>query len=303
MQFEPSFSIFDTETFTIEHPISPEGSLFTYYPSEVPPNLHYHDFLEIGYCERGSGIFIIDGEPIPFNGKCTAIIYEGQTHIAKSLSPEKSLWHFLYIDLRKLFSSGVFIDNAFLQRLKCSNINAYRFPNIISEKEQPIIYNLCRQILTESANAKENFIYSIQGLLYSLLIMHERLFTSVETYNAPLRHIDKNNLLSEIGETLNYISKHYMEPITIEDLIEISNMSKSNLRRKMISYTGLPPMQYIHSLRMKHASLEIIDGRKSIEQIAQDVGYSLSCFSRQFRKYYDVSPTEWKKHHEEEGKQ
>ena len=46
--------------------------------------------LQNGYCERGMGIFIVDGEIVPFNGKCVSIIYDGQAHIAKSIQPEKS---------------------------------------------------------------------------------------------------------------------------------------------------------------------------------------------------------------------
>ena len=33
------------------------------------------------------GIFIVDGEIVPFNGKCVSIIYDGQAHIAKSIQP------------------------------------------------------------------------------------------------------------------------------------------------------------------------------------------------------------------------
>ena len=47
-------------------------------------------FLENGYCERRMGIFIVDGEIVPFNGKCVSIIYDGKAHIAKSIQPEKS---------------------------------------------------------------------------------------------------------------------------------------------------------------------------------------------------------------------
>ena len=47
-------------------------------------------FLENGYCERGMGIFIVDDEIVPFNGKCVSIIYDGKAHIAKSIQPEKS---------------------------------------------------------------------------------------------------------------------------------------------------------------------------------------------------------------------
>ena len=32
--------------------------------------LHYHDGLELGLCLSGSGVFIIDGDPLPFSAPC-----------------------------------------------------------------------------------------------------------------------------------------------------------------------------------------------------------------------------------------
>ena len=134
MQFQSYLEIFDTRTLTAKQPYSPQGVLFTYYPSEEPESLHYHNFLELGYCERGSGIFIIDGEIIPFSEQCTTIIYDGQVHIAKSISPEKSLWHFLYIDLSKLFSGTEQFD---LGLLKVRDHVNFEFPNLTTRSAAP----------------------------------------------------------------------------------------------------------------------------------------------------------------------
>ena len=48
MQFDSFTAVFDSETFSKEHPLSPEGCLFTYYPELEPEAMHYHDFIELG---------------------------------------------------------------------------------------------------------------------------------------------------------------------------------------------------------------------------------------------------------------
>ena len=48
MQFDSFPAVFDSETFSKEHPLSPEGYLFTYYPELEPEAMHYHDFIELG---------------------------------------------------------------------------------------------------------------------------------------------------------------------------------------------------------------------------------------------------------------
>ena len=40
-------------------------------------DLHHHDALEVGYCREGAGIFIIDGEVLPFSAPCATVIYPG----------------------------------------------------------------------------------------------------------------------------------------------------------------------------------------------------------------------------------
>lgn len=47
--------------------------------------LHHHDALEVGYCREGAGIFIIDGEVLPFSAPCATVLYPGQLHKACSM--------------------------------------------------------------------------------------------------------------------------------------------------------------------------------------------------------------------------
>ena len=287
MQFQSYLEIFDPRTLTAEQPYSPQGVLFTYYPSEEPESLHYHNFLELGYCERGSGIFIIDGEIIPFSEQCTTIIYDGQVHIAKSISPEKSLWHFLYIDLSKLFSGTEQFD---LGLLKVRDHVNFEFPNLIPRADDPEIYEICRAVLNEAALAQTDHLAAMRGLLYALLVTHGRYFRRKECSVT-----DRTSLMDELGELLNYISLHYMEDITIDDLTAQTHMSKASLQRKMTAFTGLSPMQYIHRIRLNQAALMLQEKKKSVAQIATEVGYnSLSSFNRKFLDYFGMSPTKYK---------
>jgi len=295
MQFEPKKTIFDTIALTESHPIDPEGSLFTYFPPESPQELHFHDFFELGYSDYGTGVFNINGEIVPFSGKCVSIIYGGQPHIAQSINEDKSCWHFLYVDLNCLFSNANSADNKFLKNLKYNNWPKYKIPAILNENDHPEFYNLVKGILYEVANFNDSSIKVIQGLIYSLLFMHERLFESTDLL--PELVDLKIDLTNELGETINYINKNYMQEITIEQLTEIAKMSKSNLQRKMKAFTGKSPLQYIHYLRMKYATALLIDNRLQISEIASEVGYYLSSFNRQFQKEFGCSPREWKSKH------
>ena len=290
MQIESLAKIFDTTEMSVEHPLSPEGFLFTYHPSENQAGVHYHNFLEIGYCEHGTGLFIVDGEIIPFNGRCVSIIYDGQVHIAQSISNQQSLWHFLYIDLEKLFYK---MNPVELKTLKYARYASFAFPNIIHYEEDPTLYHMVSEILAEAAACQENYLAAVRGLVFAMLVRHSRYMKADHPVENPE---EKTFLLSELSEVLTYISRHYTEDITIEDLCAVANMSRSTLQRKMTAAIGSPPLQYVQPLRMSHAAVLLQDKTLPISEVATRSGYnSISSFNRCFLSRYGLSPTQWQK--------
>ena len=267
--------------------MSPEGELFTYYPLEEPESLHFHDFLELGYCEWGSGLFHVDGEVIPFSGQCCSIIYPGQIHIAQSIGQEKSLWHFLYIDLKHLFSGT---ELMMVAGLKAMSAHLYDYPALIPYEEDPTLYQLCAMIMREAAELRPGHLSALRGLTCALLTRHSRTMAPA----AVIRR-DQDQILARLGDALDYIRQHYMDDITIQQLTEATGMSKSTLQRDMIAFTGMAPLQYIHHLRMKRAAVLLMNGR-SVADVAFDVGYNaISSFNRHFLTAFGMSPTQWRK--------
>lgn len=76
-------------------------------------DLHHHDALEVGYCREGAGIFIIDGEVLPFSAPCATVIYPGQLHKACSIGEPASRWLFITFRAQGLFGG----DTGALARL------------------------------------------------------------------------------------------------------------------------------------------------------------------------------------------
>ncbi len=286
MQFESNTGIFDTAQFTVAYPFSPVGKLFTYVPSEKPEALHFHDFLDLGYCESGSGLFSVDVEVHPFEGPCCSIIYGGQIHIAQSLPHQGNDWHFLYVDLQKLFSR----TESLPVELTALSPDAYDFPSIIPHRDDPKLYQLCVSIMDEAANLRSGYLVAIRGMVTALLALHSRTMkpsSQIRMRSAPL--------IKRLGKVLIFINQHYMEELSVPQLVEVSGMSKSTLQRDMIQLTGLSPLKYLHNLRMRRAAMLLSNDSTSIASVAYEVGYStLSSFNRHFLDAYHVSPSKWR---------
>lgn len=107
----------------------------------------------------------------------------------------------------------------------------------------------------------------------------------------------QNNVcfLSEVNDVINYININYMKPITLDLLARINCTCKSTLQRKFHDATGRSPMQYLKVLRMNLAAEMLMSSKKSVVEIAIDVGYnSISSFNRHFLNEFYTTPTKWR---------
>ena len=298
MQFESLFVDFDPWKLTKAHPFFPEGRFNNYHLLETPQALHYHDFFEIGYCEKGSGLFYVDGKVIPFSGPCCTIIYGGQIHIAQGMfppnaPPDWNLWQFNYINLKSLFTAT---DLMQVGALKAMSPHLYDFPPLFARTEEPILYDLIHAIIDEAAHLQGDYLTAMRGLITALLTRHSRFMTPTLTPHKRNRD-HQAQLLDRLGSALVYINQHYTEDITIDQLLTASGLSKSTLQRDMIDFTGMAPLQYIHDLRMQRATL-LLMSNTPVADVAFAVGYNtLSSFNRHFLQKFGVSPTQWKKQH------
>lgn len=70
-------------------------------------------------------------------------------------------------------------------------------------------------------------------------------------------------------------------------------LSRSALYKKMMAATGLSPIEFMRTLRMRKGLELVSEGRMSVSEIAAQVGMSPKQFSRFFREQYGMLPSEY----------
>ncbi|MCU7695187.1 response regulator [Haoranjiania flava] len=92
-----------------------------------------------------------------------------------------------------------------------------------------------------------------------------------------------------------YIKENIKNPnIDIDMLADHMFMSRSTLYRKVKSLSSLSPKELIDITRLKKAAGLIAENEFTFYEISKMVGYtSQSLFSRNFQKYFKVSPIEY----------
>lgn len=100
-----------------------------------------------------------------------------------------------------------------------------------------------------------------------------------------------------LPDLLTFLSCHYMDNLTLNDLAHQFGISKYRISRCFSQKIGCNFNSYINTLRIQHAEKMLVTTDNSITEISYQSGFeSLSTFYRVFNQFYGLSPTDYKKH-------
>lgn len=151
--------------------------------------------------------------------------------------------------------------------------------------DYPWIYN---QMIRELQLQRVNYEDMIS------LYMHHILIT-INRYIKEGRET-KNDTINDIERAAHYFKDNYNKQISIEQYAEEHLMSVNWFIHSFKSVMKMSPMQYIISLRIAMAKGYLENSTKNIAEISNEVGYENALyFSRLFRKYTGMTPTEYRK--------
>lgn len=98
-----------------------------------------------------------------------------------------------------------------------------------------------------------------------------------------------------INDVMHYISEHYYEPLTLEDLTARYYISRAKLVADFRNTTDMTVKQYTTLVRMNVARALLLDG-VSVAEAARTCGYNnTSNFNTTFMKYFGASPAQYRK--------
>ncbi len=99
-----------------------------------------------------------------------------------------------------------------------------------------------------------------------------------------------------IGRALALIHTQLARAWTTEALAREVFLSRSAFAERFTALIGVPPMRYLTTWRMQVAAQRLREGRRSVAQVAENVGYrSEAAFTRAFKREFSISPAQWRK--------
>lgn len=238
-----------------------------------------YDYYLIHYVISGRGVFSSHGEEYALGAGDSFVIEPEQ--LISYVSDETDPWHYCWIAFTGAQAAKL-VGEAGL-----TPINP--IIHMARNRHMPVLF---RQIQLALKSKKTNTQLKATGYLNLLL----------GEYCDALAAPDSTGLVTEaesvriVQQAIHYLSTQYAEPITIEMMAESMGYNRAYLSRMFKRHTKVTPVTFLLKLRVDKARLLLRERLElTIEQIAASVGfYDPLYFSKQFRRWYGVSPSEYR---------
>jgi len=145
-------------------------------------------------------------------------------------------------------------------------------------------------LLTKCLSSYNRYNEMLQMLLS--IQFCELLFHISQSYCNQFESSD--NMPAAVNKIVTYIHNNYTKKITLDVLCDEVNISKQYCMRLFKKYLHTTIDDYVLSTRMKHAAYLLRHTYMNVNEASSYLGFSsVSYFSRVFKRYYGVSPSDY----------
>ncbi|MBN9485108.1 MAG: hypothetical protein BGO70_11020 [Bacteroidetes bacterium 43-93] len=234
---------------------------------------HFHDAYSIGIIEYGIEQLSFSNKQVPAHAGCVVVINPYEIHANSYFDDDSWKYRTIYVS-RELMQyvqqqTGMFKGKDLW------------FPNNLLEDRY--LYRLLLQFHKDEKDRVET--------LHVILAYLVQQYGDIRPENFRI-----DNSITEAG---HYISNHFTERLTVEELAARVGMDKFKFIRSFKKQMGLTPMSYMLLQRINRSKL-LISENMPITSVALETGfYDQSHFIHCFRKYIGIAPLAYKKGYQE----
>ncbi len=252
--------------------------------------LHFHNYLEIGYCYEGDGRMILVEEEIQYQGGDFTVIPSNFLHTTNSAPGRLSSWEYLFVDVEKLIEKATAGVPGRMEKLMRRINNR---ATLVSSEKYPYLGEQIRTIMNIMRGGEAFCQEEAEALMTALLMEVARRNgdgTLGEVKNSG--GVKSGNLIFRV---LDYISDHYSEPLKVGDIAKWAHISETHFRRVFLAHMNMSPLEYINLVRIQAACEYLKKTDEPVAMIAAKCGFTVSStFNRNFLQIMGVTPAQWR---------
>lgn len=247
---------------------------------------HNHDFIEMAFVMSGNGKYLIEDEIYDVAEGDLLIFNPGIRH--QALIAEDS-----EVPTTEFFVGFCDIQ---LQNREKNHIPLPEPGNIMhttGELRQKL-FKICSSMEAENTLGSQGRYFIMKAFLMQMVVYVIRAQSQPQPIDVPTGYaFESINKKYVVEQIVNYFEDHYSEKISLDRIAENMYLSTFYVSKIFKSETGDTPIHHLIKIRLEKAK-EILEQNNgmSIKEVAISVGYQdVYHFSKQFKKYYGVSPS------------
>ncbi|MCZ8518092.1 MULTISPECIES: AraC family transcriptional regulator [Paenibacillus] len=238
-----------------------------------PQVLDYH---LVHLVTSGRGSFRCLGRDYPLGPGDSFFIFPGE--LVSYASDEETPWSYRWIGFK-----GTIADESL------SALGISQHQPVTRSKEVRRLGTLFHLIEQSLASGRPGGDFHSGGYLRLLISEYAR-----DAAAAAPPVTESSIIQQQVQQAIRWLTLQYYQPISIEHMAKTLGYHRTHLSKMFKQHTGMSPMQFLLKVRMERAK-QLLTERLTIEQVASSVGFADALyFSKQFKKWYGVSPSEYR---------
>ena len=254
------------------------SEIYTKFYQEKGTNYNFsgekHSYWELTYVDKGELLTTIDG--VSYHLKQGDLIFYAPMQFHTQSTFEKISSSYLTINFKMNFNHA---------DLLCNKIFS------IQRDSYFIVTRLIEELSNDNLYSNDLSLCYLKELIIQMLRLDNSHFHSKPTTH--MQQTYENELLNDI---LLYIDDNIYEKISVSTLCEhfcISTSMLHSLFRKNMNNTA---KNYINELKLSKSKELIRNSTHTLSEISEMLGFSsIHYFSKKFKSYFNISPTEYSK--------
>ena len=276
-------------------PIPSESKLFKvefqktnkefYYP------WHYHAELELTFILSGQGVRYVGNSIENFHGEELVLLGSDLPHAWNTTVEQDQPVTAIVVYLKEEFFDKNWMQSIEFEGIRNLSLLMNKGIKVDSEVAQalkPKFYELL------NASPFEKLMILLQVLEF-LSHNQEYRFLCEQEFTFDLDDTDK----TRINSVYDYIQKNYQRQISLADIASRLNMSEEYFSRYFSKTMKKPFFEFLNEYKINRACKLLIETDKQISEICYAAGFeSIPFFYRQFKKFKDCQPKNYRQHYQ-----
>jgi len=248
--------------------------------------LHQHSEIQISYVEQGAGTLIVGDTINTFSPGDILVLGGYLPHVFRTDTKfsEETVVYTLFFDKNSFGKHFFDLPDMGIIR-DFFNESEYGM-KLLNPKDKIIKLFLSLK--------NQNKVQRISSLLLIIDLITKAEKIALSSFVYKKKYTDDEG--KRMNDVFNYSMENYMEPITLENIAEIANMSRNAFCRYFKKRTNKTFFQFLIEIRVEHACKYLYrNPDQSISSISGLCGFqNIANFNRKFKEVKGITPSHYR---------